>query len=455
MSTFEVKGNENYAGILAEIKTIIPLKNCDNIQHTTLFGNYVIIGKDVKVGDKGVYFPSETKLNSKFLSNNNLYRNKELNADKSKAGFFEENGRIRCMKFRGNKSDGFFVPFSFFSCYISDFHSMNVLDESTIFDTINGENVCEKYYPKNYHVRDSSSNNNSKVKKNKFKRIIDTQWRFHIDTAQLGRNIHKLELNDVINISQKIHGCNVCIGNVLCNKKLTFAERLLKKLKFNIQDKQYEIVYSSRKVIKNSDINKKANHYYGTDIWGDVCEEVKHLIPKGITLYGEIVGYTKEGKPIQKNYDYGCNIGEHKFFVYRMTNTNEDGIVTELPMSYIQAWCKSVGLNGVDVLYEGSVRELYKDLHNNYCESLDGIDFSTFKPDLFLKMLTDEFLEKKCSVDDFNVYCNNDVWDEGIVLRKVNTPDIEVYKLKSYNFKLGEAKELDSGEVNMEDSQEG
>ena len=448
---YEVKGNENYTGVVAEIKTIIPLENCDNIQHTILFGNYVIIGKDVKVGDKGVYFPSETKLNSKFLSNNNLYRNKELNIDKNKAGFFEENGRIRCMKFRGNKSDGFFVPFSFFSCYVSDFNSMNALDESTIFDTINGENVCEKYFSKNYHVRDSSSNNNSKVKKNKFKRIIDTQWRFHIDTAQLGRNIHKLELNDMINISQKIHGTSICIGNVLCNKKLSFTERLLKKLKFNIQDKQYEIVYSSRKVIKNSDINKKANHYYGTDIWGEVCEEIKHLIPKGITIYGEIVGYTKEGKPIQKNYDYGCNVGEHKFFVYRMTNTNEDGIVTELPMSYIQAWCKSVGLNCVDVLYEGSVSGWFS---FEYGISVNCINNHDWRSD-FLSKLEETYLEKKCNADNFNIYCNNDVWDEGIVLRKVNTPDIEVYKLKSYNFKLGEAKELDSGEINMEDSQEG
>lgn len=45
--------NPNYAAIVVEIKTIIPLENCDNVQAAIIMRNQVVISKDVKVGDIG------------------------------------------------------------------------------------------------------------------------------------------------------------------------------------------------------------------------------------------------------------------------------------------------------------------------------------------------------------------------------------------------------------------
>jgi 5'-3' exonuclease len=74
----------------------------------------------------------------------------------------------------------------------------------------------------------------------------------------------------------------------------------------NINDKVYDLLYSSRRVIKNDDLNTQANHYYSSDVWGDVARTFEYAVQKGYTLYGEIVGYTRDGSFIQKGYDYGC-----------------------------------------------------------------------------------------------------------------------------------------------------
>lgn len=45
--------NKNYCATITTIKTVFDLENCDNIKSTIIFGDSIIVGKDVKVGDKG------------------------------------------------------------------------------------------------------------------------------------------------------------------------------------------------------------------------------------------------------------------------------------------------------------------------------------------------------------------------------------------------------------------
>ena len=73
--------DKNYCATITEIMKIIPLENCDNVVHTNIFGNLVIVNKETKVGDRGLFFPAECKLSETFLSANNLYRHSEKNVD--------------------------------------------------------------------------------------------------------------------------------------------------------------------------------------------------------------------------------------------------------------------------------------------------------------------------------------------------------------------------------------
>jgi hypothetical protein len=70
--------NENYAAIVVEIKTLIPISNCDNVVHAVIMGNQVVVSKDIKFGDRGLYFPLETQLSEDYLKYNNLYRKTEF-----------------------------------------------------------------------------------------------------------------------------------------------------------------------------------------------------------------------------------------------------------------------------------------------------------------------------------------------------------------------------------------
>jgi hypothetical protein len=42
-------------------------------------------------------------------------------------------------------------------------------------------------------------------------------------------------------------------------------------------------------------------------------------------VYGEIVGYVSPQTQIQKSYDYKCEPGTYKFYVYKVTSVNQDG----------------------------------------------------------------------------------------------------------------------------------
>ena len=89
------------------------------------------------------------------------------------------------------------------------------------------------------------------------------------------------------------------------------------------------------------------------DIWSQVQDEVKDRIPKGYTVYGEIVGWTAGGKMIQKGYHYGCSQGEHRLLVYRVTTTNADGKVSELAWKPMLEFCAKYGFEPVLELFYG------------------------------------------------------------------------------------------------------
>ena len=106
---FEELKNPNYGATVVTIKKIIPLENCDNVVATPIFGFQAIVSKDTQVGDIGLVFPVESQLSEEYCRENNLYRHAELNKDKNVTGYFEDNRRVRAIKFRGHRSDCLFI----------------------------------------------------------------------------------------------------------------------------------------------------------------------------------------------------------------------------------------------------------------------------------------------------------------------------------------------------------
>lgn len=432
--------NENYSAIIVKINTLVPLSNCDKVQAAIIMGNQVIVGMDIKVGDIGLYFPLECQLSKAYLSANNLYRKSELNSDSTKAGYFEENGRIRCVKFRGNKSEGIFMPLESLDFIPTSNFNKYSLDVDDVFDEIDGIEICRKYVIKTKVY--GPGNTNKQSKKPIESKIIENQFRFHNDTSMLYRNLHKIKPDSLIHISYKIHGTSAIASKLLCKRPLKWYERVLKFFDVNISDTQYDYIYASRKVIKNSKLNPNANHYYSSDIWKLGFEELKDYLQDGMTIYYEIAGFMPEGGSIQKFYDYGCEPDQHKKFIYRITYTNPDGKVFEFSAPQVQQWCKKNGLEAVPELYYGKAKDCFQNLYHLIEEPVEFPDQKWEEE--FLVELKDKYNDKDCYI------CKNKVPEEGCVIR-IEGDEFEAYKCKSEAFYRLETKMLDKGEVDIEE----
>lgn len=428
------QGSENYAGIVCKVSNIIPIEGADKIQLAIVEGNSVVVSKSTKVGDLGLFFCSGTQLSEDYCKLNNLYDDPDKNLDTSEKGYISsKQRRVKAIKLRGAISNGMFMPIHSLD-YISE--DVFNLKEGQSFTSINGLEVCRKFI---VIEQKGLTNTPAKPKSPKFNRLIDNQFILHNNTSNLRHNIKNIEPDDIIGIHYKKHGTSAVFANIPTLRRLSWWERFLMKLGIKVNTTVYDIIYSSRTVIKNENINSESGGgFYGEDIWKVVKDEISRLIPKNWTLYGEIIGFMPSGQSIQKKYDYGCKVGEHKFYVYKISVNNPDGKVIYLTDLQIKEFCDSVGLLYSDTfMYYGKAKDLFPIRKNG--------NIKTWRQNFL------EFLEK--TYNDKNCYmCVNKVPEEGIVLRKESLFSYEAYKLKSKGFILQESKQQEENEYNIEDN---
>jgi hypothetical protein len=432
------EGSENYTATIVKITNLHQIEGADRIVRTVILGNDVVTQNTVKTGELKIYFNSGTKLNEEFCKWNDLTTDPEINRNKVKGYISHKQFRVKAIKLKSIISDGMLLPLHSLDCFDENFK--NDLKEGDSFTTINDIELCEKYV---VSVRNSNPGGKNPKQPQKISRLVENQFYLHNDTDNLRRNIHKINPNDIIGIHYKKHGTSAVFGNVLVKKNLKWYEKLVKKIGISVIETDYDIVYSSRKVVKNGYLNPEQKEgFYGEDIWGIVAKEIEHLIPKNWTLYGEILGYTPNGSAIQGKFDYGCEQGEHKFYVYKISVVNSDGKVIYLTDKQIEEYCEKVGLLYKDTfIYYGRAIDRF-----NYREEGKAWDVRTWQ-EKFLEVLEHTYNEKDCYM------CNSKVPEEGIVLRIEHLESYEAYKLKSKKFLLMESDEQEKETINIEDNQ--
>ena len=451
--TSSEKISHEYCCTIVKIGEIKPIEGADKIVQTEVEGRTIVIGKDeVKEGDIMFYVSNECELNKDFLFINNLFDDSALNKDPEKKGYINKRGRVRMIKLRGVYSMGFLFTVEAMKNY---FPAFNMEEENLSerigedFDTVDGTLFVKAYVPPMPESNVRLTPEQRRSKKLAFDRMIPGQFALHYDTKQLQREISRLSPDDVVCIDVKCHGTSGIFANVLClqprwggiySKIFNYLPKFLQFTK-----KGYDVIYSSRTVIKNKTINPKVNSgYYDTDVWGEYYELLKDVIPAGITIYGEIFGYlTGSTRMIQKGYDYGCNPGENKLMIYRVTKTEEDGSKKEYNINEVMTFTlkikdslQEIGKDPnklflLPLLYHGTLTDLYPEIdpanhwHENVLEAL--------------KNDTEHFgMEKK------EPLCRNKVPREGICLRIDDDPIAECFKLKALSYLQKEGAEIDS-----------
>lgn len=449
------KASENYLSKIVKIDTFRKHNDptVERLKCCTIDGFNIITGIDSEPG-LYVYFPALSQINSDFLSYANLYRHKELNKDPEQSGMFEDNGRVKAIKLRGEISEGFILPITVFENYIISVTNKELKDvkEGTEFDAVEHEGkefwISKKYIAKRQYSQGSSSSSvkiRYKVPK-RLDRIREDQFRFHYSTVVIKKCPHIINPESLIQMSYKVHGTSGISAYVLCHQPLTWKQKVAKWLTGELFDK-YDYIYSSRTVIKNKYYNPEVGPgYYSEDIWAEADKIVRPKLIRGQTAYYEILGFLPNGSYIQKGYDYGCvppksgeSFTHEKHFkvrIYRITITNVDGKVVEYTPLQVKQWCAAVGLSPVEECYFGKAKDLYPDL-----------DTSSHWNENFIERLSND---KNFYMELDSPHCKNKVPHEGLVIKPLDKLGT-AFKLKCFRFLDKEGRLADLGEINIED----
>lgn len=327
-----------YKAIIAKINKVEPIimpswEEATNVQKWEILGSTVVISKDYKVWDVGIYFWVDGQLSRDFAIRNNLVRKKDWNW-KNVWGFLEENRRIKCLKLLWVRSDGLFLPLSSLHYESIDETSLKVWD---VIDETSG--ICNKYVSP--QTRRAMSSRPSW----KSKRWETLMFKKHFDTEQLMYYIDTINKWDTLIITNKLHGTSHRVWYVLDEVKQNWLQRLLKMK----PKQQWQFMSGTRNVI-TTDTNRDSGFHDWT-MRTVVDKMFEWKLHKWEQVYCEIVWYEPSGTPImgavsnsqlepeekelykhnvwasnnQIVYTYWCDKWELDVYVYRISITNEDG----------------------------------------------------------------------------------------------------------------------------------
>jgi len=432
----------NYKCIVAQISTVIPIPNADRIHTAIVLGEQVIVSKEWTVGKIGLFFPADTQLSEEFCSENNLFRHAHLNKDPSKAGFFDDNRKVRCQPFLKVRSEGFFCGLDALD-YTGTTKAMPI---GYAFDHIGGKLLCEKYMSEKMLAKLSSNKTQAKSKRRDNTPIKSTpMFEKHVTSHQYRQNTHLIEKGDLVSFHAKVHGTSARVGYTKVKyKPVSLLDRLLAKVGL-FDTERWEYIVGSRNVT----IDSSGGHHGSNQFRHDVMDKLKPFLKKGMTVYGEIAGYAngklimsphktkglKDKKFAKKygsevKYTYGCNEGESRFHVYRISYTNESGIELDFTDAQIKQWCLDAGVHATfdvhqPIIFDGDVKGL---------NAL--VEYLTERPEL----LTEDF------IDPTHL-------SEGIIVRvDKGTLVPKFLKSKSYAFKVAEGILKETGDLDLEET---
>jgi RNA ligase (TIGR02306 family) len=448
---FEIQ-KDMYKAVVTKLTNVRPHGNADRVKLATCVGNQVVIGLENAEGQLGVYFGADGQLSHEFCKANNLYRDTLLNRDPSaKPGMFDNNRRVRAQRFRGEISDGFWVPLDHFK-----FAGTAILvDEGFEFDELGGIPICSKYINP-ATARAASQNQGKKTKRAK----TSVMFKEHFDTEQFGKNLHVFNDNQVIVITEKVHGTSGRIGHVRVEREITLVEKIAKFFGARVETEEWKYLNGTRRVVLEE---TSGTQYHDPTIRDNAFKVFNGNLRKGETVFFEIVGFESNGVPIMPPgdtlamkdkeftkkygekmfYSYGCERPNCEIYVYRMTLTNDDGQSVDYSWEDVVSRCTEIGVKVVPHIKTLTFQEIRADLlladQNN--TGVDDRDISSKFSEMVQNWGSGASL-----LDSRHI-------KEGVCVRIEGGLHNRTFKFKSFEFKVLEGIAKDTGVVDAEEAQ--
>lgn len=441
-----------YKAIVTALKNVRPHSNADRVQLATCHGNQVVIGLNSTEGELGVYFPSDGQLSHEFCKANNLYREATMNSNPEKTGMFDSNRRVRAQKFRGEISDGFWVPLSNF-----DFLQAKISwVEGYEFDELNGTPICEKYInPATLKIARENAGKKTRTAK------TSLMFKEHFDTEHFGKNISTFDEYDTIIITEKLHGTSGRVGHVLVERDLTWIEKLAKRFGVKVQENEWKYMNGTRRVVLEE---TSGTQFHDPTIRDKAYNLFKDNLRKGETAFFEIVGYESTGATIMPSvdttkmgdkeftktygklmtYSYGTTPNNCEVYVYRITKTNEDGQTIDYCWDDVVKRCNEIGVKHVPFVSKTTLHEI--DMAVKMKTGNPSYEYNDRDAKEELERLVTLYGSGPSVLDPNHI-------KEGVCVRIEGGLSNKTFKFKSFEFKVLEGIIKDSGIIDAEEAQ--
>ncbi len=422
-----------HAARVAKIDSVSPITGADRIQTAYVLGTQVIVSKDAQVGDVGILFDGELVLSGPYCYENDLYRHTDLNKNKEKAGFFEDNGRVRVQKFLKVKSEGLFMPLASVSFTGVSPEKLKIGDA---FTELNSIKICEQYVSEQTRRARNKRGGQKKVKS-----VQAPSFAKHIDTENVNYYWDKIPVGSTITLTSKSHGTSARYSYSTTYRELPRWKKWINKILPIFTGTGVEYLCGTRNVILFEE-DKEKEGFHGCEGYRfEWLNKLRPYLDENMIIYGELVGYANDANIMPRHdlkilkdkayekkygsdpfvYKYGCVEGQNDFLIYRIAYASPSGKVLDFTWPQVKAWCKKTGFKHVLEIQPSFV-------YNGDLESLKArVGYLTERPDV----LTEDY------IDPSHI-------SEGIVIRVDHDTQIpEFYKSKSFAFKVceGIAKE--------------
>jgi hypothetical protein len=364
-----------YNAFVTRIKSVRKHPNADKLLIGECFGQKIVVGIDTKDNELGIYFPTDGRLSMEFMEANNLIAKKDPVTGERIGGYFDERGKVRTQKFRGEPSDGYFCALSYLVYTGVD---ISTLQEGTPVSKINGHDICEKY------VTEQTREARTKVAKPREKTKYPC-FHEHADTEQLAYNIETLKAGTVLILTEKVHGTSQRTGHTIELKQTKLGHFINGIFKKEIIHpvKDYGYVCGTRKVVLR-DMDHPTGYYGANEIFRKkMHDKFVEKLHKGETVYYEVIGWANKDVLIMPSVDnkklndkefvkkygaktifhYGCNQDDCDVYVYRITMTNEDGHEVDYDWNTVKQRCDEMAVKHVPEItkfvYDGNKDNLF------------------------------------------------------------------------------------------------